>query len=95
MAQHSQYDFLACRFVEPKQQQHTQKLPSGVPDGIETANKTGELDYVQGDAAIVYAPSGTYILVMIGDGLSDSYGQIPFFGEVSEIVYHFFVALPL
>ncbi|MCH5212003.1 MAG: serine hydrolase [Oscillospiraceae bacterium] len=72
-----------------KQQQHTQKLPSGVPEGVETANKTGELEYVQGDAAIVYAPSGPYILVMIGDGLDDSYGQIPFFGETSEVIYEY------
>ena len=72
-----------------KQQQHTQKIPSGVPEGVETANKTGELEYVQGDAAIVYAPSGTYILVIIGDSLNDSYSQIPFFGETSEIIYEY------
>lgn len=72
-----------------KQQEHTQKLPSGVPEYVQTANKTGELEYVQGDAAIVYAPSRTYILVMIGDGLADSYNQIPFFGEMSEVIYEY------
>lgn len=72
-----------------KAQAHLQKLPSGVPEGIETASKTGELEYQQGDSMIVYAPSGTYILVLIGDGLSDSYGTIPFFGQVSETVYKY------
>ncbi len=72
-----------------KQQQHKQKIPSGVPEGVETANKTGELEYVQGDATIVFSPGGTYILVIIGDDLDDSYAQIPFFGEVSEVVYKY------
>lgn len=72
-----------------KQQQHTQKIPSGVPENVVTANKTGELEYVQGDAAIIYSPAATYILVIIGDELGDGYGQIPFFGEISEKVYNF------
>lgn len=72
-----------------KQQQHVLKIPSGVPESVVTANKTGELDYVQGDAAIVYAPAGTYILVIIGDDLEDSYGQISKFTELSKIVYEF------
>ena len=72
-----------------KQQQHTQKIPAGVPDGIETANKTGELDYVQGDAAIVYAPDGPYILVIIGDNLDDGYSQINKITDLSKIVYEY------
>ncbi|MDD6563662.1 MAG: class A beta-lactamase-related serine hydrolase [Clostridiales bacterium] len=72
-----------------KQQQHVQKIPSGVPDGVTVANKTGELDYMQGDAAIVYAPSGTYILVIIGDSLENAYGQIVKFTDLSKTVYDF------
>ena len=72
-----------------KAQQHTHKIPAGVPDTIVTANKTGELDYIQGDAAIVYAPSGTYILVIIGDSLTNSYGQVNKFTELSQIVYNY------
>lgn len=72
-----------------KQQQHIQKIPAGVPKGIPTANKTGELDYVQGDAAIVYAPNGTYILCIIGDSLENSYGQINKFADLSKTVYEF------
>lgn len=72
-----------------KVQQHIHKIPSGVPDNIVTANKTGELDYIQGDAAIVYAPSGTYILVIIGDSLTNSYGQVNKFTTLSEMVYNY------
>ena len=72
-----------------KQQQHVQKIPSGVPEGVTVANKTGELDYMQGDAAIVYAPSGTYILVIIGDSLENAYGQIDKFTDLSKTVYDF------
>ncbi len=72
-----------------KQQQHTQKIPAGIPDGIRTANKTGELDYVQGDAAIVYAPNGTYILCIIGDSLENGYGQIGKIAELSRLVYEY------
>ena len=72
-----------------KQQQHRQKIPAGIPDTVKTANKTGELDYIQGDAAIVYAPSGTYILVIIGDDLQDGYGQIDKICELSSMVYAF------
>ncbi len=72
-----------------KQQQHLHKIPSGIPDEVVTANKTGELDYMQGDAAIVYAPSGTYILVIIGDSLNNGYGQVGKFTELSKTVYEF------
>lgn len=72
-----------------KQQQHLHKIPSGVPDKVVTANKTGELDYMQGDAAIVFAPNGTYILVIIGDSLNNGYGQVAKFTELSKAVYEF------
>ncbi|MBQ9045214.1 MAG: S-layer homology domain-containing protein [Oscillospiraceae bacterium] len=47
-----------------RDQQVTYKLPAGVPSGVPTANKTGELNEVQNDAAIIFAPFGTYILVV-------------------------------
>lgn len=72
-----------------KQQQKLHKIPAGVPDNIVTVNKTGELDYIQGDAAIVYAPSGTYILCIIGDNLTNSYGQTGKLVELSKTVYDY------
>ena len=72
-----------------KQQQHRHKIPAGVPAEVKTANKTGELDYVQGDAAIVYAPASTYILVIIGDSLENGYGVTYKITDLSKTVYAF------
>ncbi len=72
-----------------KQQQIRIKIPSGVPEGVAVANKTGELEYMQGDAAIVYAPSGTYILVIIGDSLENAGLAQAQIRELSSMVYSF------
>lgn len=72
-----------------KQQQIKVKIPSGIPDGITVANKTGELDYIQGDAAIVYAPSGTYILAVIGDSLENAGLAQEQIRELSSAVYQY------
>ena len=72
-----------------KQQQHLQKLIAGVPEGVETANKTGELEYNQGDAAIIFSPAATYVLAVIGDGLNNAYGRVDVFVKISEMVYNF------
>lgn len=72
-----------------KRQQVRHKIPAGVPEGVEVANKTGELEYVEGDAAIVFAPFGTYILVIIGDDLENS-GQAQInIRNMSRAVYDF------
>ncbi len=72
-----------------KQQQIRIKIPAGVPEGVAVANKTGELDYMQGDAAIVYAPSGTYILVIIGDSLENAGIAQAQIRELSQAVYNY------
>lgn len=54
-----------------KQQQFTWKIPAGVPDDVVTANKTGELSDTENDAAIIFAPKGTYILSVMSTSLQD------------------------
>lgn len=44
------------------EQQSTGKIPAGVPEGVLTANKTGETDEVQHDAAIVFGEETDYTL---------------------------------
>lgn len=51
-----------------KAQTRTWKIPSALPEGTVTANKTGENSKVEGDAAIVYSPACDYILCVIGNG---------------------------
>lgn len=46
------------------------RVPSGVPAGVPVANKTGQLwvasGMIEADAAIVTAPSGTYVVTIMG-----------------------------
>ncbi len=68
-----------------KAQQRTWKIPAGVPSNITTANKTGELFAsvpVENDAAIVFSPSGTYILVVLTQG-----GSISNIRSLSSAIY--------
>ena len=68
-----------------RNQKRTSKIPAGVPDGIETANKTGELDNVDNDAAIIWSPSCTYILCIMS---SDAGGRISEIRKLSSMVYN-------
>lgn len=55
-----------------KQQERTEKIPAGIPEGVETANKTGELPTVENDAAIVWADGEPYTLCILSGGLGDT-----------------------
>ena len=68
-----------------RNQKRTSKIPAGVPDGIETANKTGELDNVDNDAAIIWSPSCTYILCIMS---RDAGGRISESRKLSSMVYN-------
>lgn len=86
---------LAGEYVNPKaserilhalkDQQRTGKIPAGIPSEVPTGNKTGELSYVDNDAAIVWAPSCTYILCIMS---SDAGGRISEIVLLSSMVYH-------
>ena len=64
--------------------QRTSKIPAGVPKEVKTGNKTGELDNVDNDAAIIWAPDCTYILCIMS---SDAGGRIPEIVRLSGMVY--------
>ena len=67
-----------------RDQERTWKIPAGVPEGVETANKTGELTGVENDAAIIWGPDCTYILCIMSSGAGNGVGEIV---ELSKIVY--------
>jgi len=70
-----------------KQQERKAKIPAGVPAGVVTANKTGELYSsipVENDAAVVFAPSGTYILVVLTQS-----GSVENIKKLSSIIYNY------
>lgn len=71
-----------------KRQQRTWKIPDSLPEGTVTANKTGENDKVEGDAAIVYSPACDYVICVIGNGsVGSGVGTIQ---EVSKMTYTYF-----
>lgn len=53
-----------------KQQERTGKIPAGIPSGVVTANKTGELENVENDAAIIFAEGQPYILCIMSGQLA-------------------------
>ena len=70
-----------------KGQEKVRKIPGGVPEGVITANKTGELDNVQNDAAIVFAPGGTYILCVMSENENGAYENEGLIAEISSMIY--------
>lgn len=72
-----------------EQQTRTWKIPAGVPDGVATANKTGELSDTENDAAIVFSPGGDYILCVTSTGLSDTSAAQANIVSLSSAVYQY------
>ena len=53
-----------------KEQTRREKIPAGLPQGVLSANKTGELSDVENDAAVVYAEERPYICVFMQENVS-------------------------
>lgn len=68
-------------------QTHLNKIPAGLPEGTKCANKTGDTDEVQHDAAIVYSPATDYIICVMS---SDCPSAIPNIQDISRTVYDYF-----
>ena len=72
-----------------KKQERRWKIPSGLPEDIEIANKTGETSDIELDTAIVYSDRCDFVLcIAVTDFCSNTvYGE---FGELACLVYDFF-----
>lgn len=68
-------------------QQSRGKIPAGVPENVQVANKTGETDETQHDAAIVYGEDTDYILCVLSDEVPDSDAAASLIREISSEVY--------
>ena len=62
------------------------KIPAGIPDGVQVGNKTGELDDVQNDAAIVYAEK-PYVVCIMAEGVSGTDGPVQAIASLSNVIY--------
>lgn len=71
-----------------KNQKNTWKIPQGLPEGIESANKTGETDQDQHDIAIVYGEKTTYILCVMSEGCPEG-TAITNIQNISKMVYNY------
>ena len=69
-------------------QTRTWKIPASLPEGTVVANKTGETDNAEGDAAIVYSPACNYVICVIGNG---SVGNgVDTIQTISKMTYNYF-----
>ncbi len=73
-----------------KEQTMRSKIPEGVPTGTVVANKTGETDDVDHDAAIVFCDTGDYVLVVMGDTPGFGWTADIYISQVSDLVYKYF-----
>ncbi len=72
-----------------KTQALNNKIPKYLPDGIEIAHKTGELDGFSHDAGIVYTSAGDYIIVILSQS-DDPLLANERISLVSQTVYNYF-----
>ena len=73
-----------------KQQERTGKSPAGVPSGVQTANKTGELDTVENDAAIIWKGNEPYILCVMSGSLTSPGAAREQITQISSEMYSYF-----
>lgn len=73
-----------------KAQERRHKIPSPLPEGTVTANKTGEMTGVENDAAIVYTPACDYILCVMSNDVPDNGSAADGIRDISELVYNYF-----
>lgn len=87
MANAGQFEGASSVLGYMNQQQRRSKIPTGVPAGVPVGNKTGELSNVENDAAIVYGASGTYVICVMSENLSDTYSAQQFIVRTSGVTY--------
>lgn len=78
-----------------KAQTRTGKIPSGVPSGVETANKTGELSagdglgVVENDIAIIFDKEHPYVLCVLSNNIQNNSSAQETIKKISADVYQY------
>ena len=76
-----------------QKQERRNKIPAGIPtiDGAQVANKTGELETVENDAAIIFnAPRNDFILCIMSQNLTDTTQAQSVIQNLSNMIYGYF-----
>ncbi len=76
-----------------KRQELNDLIPKYLPDDLEVAHKTGNINAFDNDAGIVYAPNGDYIIVAMSESNSPPLAEERIAG-VSKNVYDYFENTP-
>ena len=66
------------------------KIPAGLPEGTEVGNKTGEMDTVENDVAVIYGDKSDYILCVLSSDWDNKNEAISHIEEISSVTYDFF-----
>ena len=75
-----------------KMQTRTNKIPANLPEGVHTANKTGELSDVENDAAIIYDTANGVDLVIcfMSQGLNNTAAAQASIAQNSRMIYGYY-----
>lgn len=69
------------------------RLRKGLPDGVESADKSGELEGVRVDAGVVFAKNRPYVLCVMTTFLKDDAEGERAIEEISRVTYEYFSRL--
>jgi len=76
-----------------KRQKFRDAIPSGVPEGVEVAHKTGNITKIHHDAAIVYGPR-PYVLVVLVRGIQEQKVSGPLIASISKEIWDELASTP-
>jgi beta-lactamase class A len=69
------------------------RLRKGLPEGVASADKSGELEGVRVDAGVVYAKNRPYVLCVMTTFLKDEAEGERAIEEISRVAYEYFIRL--
>lgn len=86
----SGYAHTADMFNLLKAQTRCNKIPAQLPEGVKTANKTGELDNVENDAGIIYDSKNDVVIVFMSQNLSSADSAQNTIATLSRTIYDYY-----
>lgn len=86
----SGYTHVADMFNLLKAQTRCNKIPAQLPEGVKTANKTGELDNVENDAGIIYDSKNDVVIVFMSQNLSSAGSAQNTIATLSRTIYDYY-----
>lgn len=86
----SSYAHASDMYTLLKAQTRQNKIPAKLPDGVKTANKTGELDNVENDAGIIYDAANDLVIVFMSQNLSSAGNAQNTIASLSRTIYGYY-----